>query len=174
MKNLLCKFSVGREQLEIYLSELLEIKKLSLRTIKQIKTFLIEYNLMKEMELLSTVPGIGFITAVTLLTEIMDPKRFPDLDNLASYVGLVPCILSSSDKQKTLRIKFHHNRFLRQLLIEAAWVAVRKDPALTYSYHNYIRRMSKQEAIIRIAKKLLSRINYVWINKKPYVISIVK
>jgi transposase len=174
LRELDFNYSMGKEQLSIYLDELTEMRKLLVRIIKQIKNFLKEHNLQEEITLLCSVPGVGFIAAITLLTEIMDSKRFSDLDNLASYVGLVPCILSSSDKEKMLGIKFHRNKFLRELLIEAAWVAVRKDPVLTYSYNNYIRRMSKQEAIIRIAKKLLSRINYVWINKKSYVKSVVK
>src|SRR3990172_117850 len=174
LRKLDFNYSIGKEQLSIYLYELTEIRKLLVRIIKQIKNFEKEHNLQEEITLLCSVPGVGFVVAITLLTELIDPKRFPDLDNLASYVGLVPCILSSSEKETKLGIKFHRNRFLREPLLEAAWVAVRKDPALTYSYNNYIRRMSKQEAIIRIAKKLLSRINYVWTNKKSYVNSVVK
>lgn len=174
LRKLDFNYSIGKEQLSIYLDELTEIRKLLVRIIKQIKNFVKGHNLQEEITLLCSIPGVGFVVAVTLLTEIIDPKRFPDLDNLASYVGLVPCILSSSEKETKLGIKFHRNRFLREPLLEAAWVAVRKDPALTYSYNNYIGRMSKQEAIIRIAKKLLGRINYVWTNKKPYVNSVVK
>jgi transposase len=48
-----------------------------------------------------------------------------------------------------------------------------KDPALTAAFNGYIKRMSKQQAVIRIAKKLLSRINYILNNKKPYVCSVV-
>ncbi len=67
-----------------------------------------------------------------------------------------------------------HNKYLRSLLIEAAWIAVRKDPALTASFNEYIKRMSKQEAIIRIAKKLLNRIRTVWMKNTEYVCSVVK
>ena len=150
------------------------MRKLQVRVIKQIRNYLKEHNRIEEIDLLLTVPGIGFNTAVTLYTELMDPERFEDLDHVASYVGLVPCVRSTSDKVVVLGIKFQHNKFLRQLLVEAAWVAVRKDPVMTFSYNNYIKRMSKQEAIIRIAKRLLSRITYVWKNKKPYVKSVVK
>jgi hypothetical protein len=57
--------------------------------------------------------------------------------------------------------------------IESAWVAVRKDPALTLKYSELIRRMSKQEAIIRIAKKLLNRIRFVWKNNTCYSFALV-
>ena len=59
-------------------------------------------------------------------------------------------------------------------MIEAAWIAIRKDPALTACFNEYIKRMSKQEAIIRIAKKLLNRIRTVLKENKEYVCSIVK
>ncbi|MBI5475400.1 MAG: IS110 family transposase, partial [Ignavibacteriales bacterium] len=59
--------------------------------------------------------------------------------------------------------------YLRSLLIEAAWIAVRHDPALTQTFARLIQRMPKQQAIIRIAKKLLSRIRHVWLYKQPYV-----
>lgn len=174
LRELNFSYPLGKEQLSIYLDELTEIRKLLVRIIKQIKNYLTENNLQEEIKILTSVPGVGFIVAVTIFTEIMDPGRFAHLDKLASYLGLVPCILSSSDKERRLGLKFHRNKFLRELLIEAAWIAVRKDPALTYSFNNYLRRMSKQEAIIRIAKKLVSRIIYVWTNKKPYQLAIVK
>ena len=174
LRSLNFKYSVGKEQLEIYLTELTELRKLIVRIMKGIKSFLKGNNLLEEVNLLCSVPGIGFTVAITLLSEIIDPGRFVDLDHLASFVGLVPCIISSSDKETKLGINKQHNKFLRKLLIEASWVAIRQDPVLTHSYNNYIKRMSKQEAIIRIAKKLLSRINYVWSNKKPYVTSVVK
>lgn len=174
LRKLEFNYPMGKEQIEIYLEELMEIRELQLRIMKRIRKYLVEYNLTEDISLLCTIPGVGITSAITLLTEIIDPGRFPDLDNLASYVGLIPSVRSSDQKRKDLGIKYHHNKYLRRLLIEAAWVAVRQDPALTYSYNNYLRRMSKQEAIIRIAKKLLSRIIYVWTNRKPYVKSVVK
>jgi transposase len=174
LKDLNFDYPMGKEQVEIYLEELIGIRKLLLRVIRQIKKYLAEYNLRDDIRLLCGIPGVGFNSAITILTELIDPKRFSDLDNVASYVGLVPTILSSDEKRIELGIKFHRNKYIREILIEAAWVAVRQDPALTFAYNNYIRRMSKQEAIIRIAKKLLSRIMYVWINKKPYVKSVVQ
>ncbi len=174
LRSLQFNYPIGKEQIEIYLEELMEIRKLQLRMMKLIRKYLVEYNLREDINLLCTIPGVGITTAITLLTEIMEPGRFPHLDNLASYVGLIPSVRSSDQKRKDLGIKYHHNKYLRELLIEAAWVAVRQDPSLTCSYNNYLRRMSKQEAIIRIAKKLLSRILYVWTNRKPYVKSVVK
>ncbi|HSD62366.1 MAG TPA: IS110 family transposase [Ignavibacteriaceae bacterium] len=174
LRGLEFNYQMGKEQIEIYLEELMGIRELLLRIMKQIRKYLTEYNFTENIRLLCTIPGVGFTSAIIILTEIMDPERFPDLDNLASFVGLVPTVLSSDQKKAELGIKYHRNKYLRELLIESAWVAVRQDPALTCAYNNYVKRMSKQESIIRVAKKLLSRIIYVWKNKMPYVNSVVK
>ncbi len=123
--------------------------------------------------ILLTVPGIGFITAMTLLTEIIDMNRFKTLENLAAYVGLIPSIQSSDEKEINLGISNRRNKYLRTMLVEAAWIAVKKDPALTMKFANLYRRMNKNKAIIRIAKILLSRIRYVWKNQKPYINAVI-
>ena len=82
-------------------------------------------------------------------------------------------LFRSGEKEKVLGLSNRHNRYLRNMLIESAWVAVRKDPALTLKYSELIRRMSKQEAIIRIAKKLLNRIRFVWKNNTCYSFALV-
>jgi len=122
---------------------------------------------------LCSVPGVAFINAMTLYTEIIDINRFSNFDKLAAYVGLVPSIYSSAETEYSRGISFRHNKFLRPLIIEAAWTAVRKDPAMTYKYYKLCRKMSKQRAIIRIAKKLLSRIKHVWEKQEEYKFSLV-
>ncbi|MCL5031132.1 MAG: IS110 family transposase [Bacteroidetes bacterium] len=174
LRSLSFKYCMGKEQLEIYLSDLTEKRKLLSRTIKKIKAYCQEYGFLEDIQLIMKVPGIGFITAVTLYSELIDISRFSKLEKLASYVGLSPAVISSGEKENTLGLKMQHNKYLRSLLVEAAWIAVRKDPALTASFNEYLKRMSKQEAIVRIAKKLLNRIRTVWKEKTEYVCSVVK
>jgi|GEM_PF-2995503 len=50
---------------------------------------------------------------------------------------------------------------------------LQQDRALPQSYNKLITRMKKQEAIVRIATKLLSRIRYVWKNNCPYALGVV-
>ncbi|WP_459878409.1 transposase [Desulfothermus naphthae] len=124
--------------------------------------------------LLKTVPGIGSKIAFIILSEIIDMKRFKNFDQLKSYVGLTPSVYSSGDTHYEYGLTYRKNSRLKYALIEASWVAIRKDPALLESYNKLITRMKKQQAIIRIAKKLLSRIRHVWLNKQPYVTGIVE
>jgi transposase len=124
--------------------------------------------------LLKSIPGIGLLTAMALLTELETINRFEKFDNLCSFIGLVPSTYSSGDKEVIGDITRRGHTVLRSAIIESAWVAVRHDPALIKSYHEYCRRMDPNKAIIRIAKKLLNRIRYVLKNKQPYECSVVK
>ena len=124
-------------------------------------------------ELLRSIPGIGYITAMIILTELETINRFANFDKLCGYIGLVPSTNSSGEKEIIGNLT-PRGHTLRSSIIESAWVAARLDPALCKSYHEYCSRMDSNKAIIRIARKLLSRIMYVLKNDKPYVCSIAK
>ena len=127
----------------------------------------------KYLKLLCSIPGIGLITAATFLSELEDIKRFKTLDRLCSYVGLMPTTHSSGEKDVIGGITPRSNKPLRGVIIEAAWIASRIDPALAKSFNEYCKRMEKNDAVIRIAKKLLNRIKFVLKNETEYVCSVV-
>jgi len=123
--------------------------------------------------LLKSVPGIGGITAAALLAELGDLRRFKRLDELAALVGLVPGIYQSSDNRTCLGLTKRSNRYIRSLLVEASWVAVRTDMEI----QNYYRKHSAKEpnkAIIKVAHKLLSRIRAVIISGVPYQSGVIQ
>ena len=142
--------------------QLLEVNRTLRRMIKQGKY-------AKSLQLLMSVPGIGFVSAVTLLSELEHINRFDNLDSLCSYVGLVPSTCSSGDNDVTRGITPRSNNHLRTVIIECAWIAIRQDPALALRFSELCQRMKKNEAIVRIAKKLLNRIRYVMKNEIEYV-----
>jgi transposase len=119
--------------------------------------------------LLRTVPGIGPKTAFSLYTELHDINRFPNLDRLNAFLGLIPSTASSGEEDTATGITPRANRALRPLLIEASWVAVRHDPELLRAFSNLARRMKKNEAIVRIARKLAARMASVWRTGKAYI-----
>lgn len=123
--------------------------------------------------LLTTIPGVGYITAATLYCEIIDIRRFAQLEHLASFVGLVPSTRSTGDHPNPVGLTPRANRFLRAMITEAAWVAVRKDPALLGSFVCLSQKMRKTKAIIRIARKLLNRIRCVWLRRTPYITAVI-
>ncbi|MDX9783011.1 MAG: hypothetical protein RBT35_08575 [Bacteroidales bacterium] len=52
------------------------------------------------------------------------------------------------------------NSFLRTLLIESAWQAIRMDPAMMQYYHSHVVNSKGHEVVIKVARKLLNRIRY--------------
>ena len=64
--------------------------------------------------------GVKTTTALAVLTEVGDFKRFATAQHFASYIGLTPGEDSSGDGQNRLGITKAGNRHVRSLLVEAA------------------------------------------------------
>jgi transposase len=158
----------GTQAIKVLLEELISLRKTISGLNRKIKSLSMEDPYREPVRLLKTIHGISTLTAMILMTELIDIHRFPSLDELACYFGLVPGERSSGEKQIITGITKRRNVFLRTLIIEASWIAVRKDPALMQAFEKLSRRMPKNKAIIRIARKLLNRIRFVLINNQPY------
>ena len=128
----------------------------------------------EQEKLLQSVPGIGLLTAMIILTEIETITRFRNTDHFHSFVGIVPSTRSSGEKDAVGEITPRGHSTLRSAIIESAWIAARVDPALTKAYHDYCKKMEPNKAIVRIAKKLLNRISFVLKNKQSYRLSVLK
>lgn len=121
-----------------------------------------------EIKLLRKIPGVGLIVALTILSELGDTTRFKNINALQSYVGLVPNIYSSGEKEYVGNMTKRMNIHVQPVLIQAAWVAVKKDPSLTKYYQDLCKKMAGNKAIIRVARKLLTRIRHVLVNREEY------
>ena len=117
---------------------------------------------------LISIPGIGLITAMCLLTETDDVKRFKNEKQFASYLGLIPVCHSSGEKISNGEKTFRGNKQLGPSLVESSWIAIRYDRAMACAYGEYCKRMEPREAIIRIARKLANRIFMVLKTGKRY------
>ncbi len=126
-----------------------------------------------QASLAMSVPGIGQNTAMLFLLEAGDVRRFDNFDALNDYVGLCPDTDSSGETERDRGITTRGNKQLRSAMIEAAWLAIRKDPALLESYQLLTKRMKGTQAIVRIARKLLRRLRCVLISGIPYQKGIV-
>lgn len=124
--------------------------------------------------LLMSAPGIGALTALTMLTEIGDISRFDTFYRFNSFIGLCPTEFSSGENKRTGPLTPRKHSMLRSLMIEAAWSAIRLDPAMLMAYNDYKKRMTAKRAIIRIARKMLSRVYYMLQKKQSYEKGIVK
>jgi len=164
----------GNVALQVHLDELNHIRRIITDLNRNIRALAMTDEYRANVRLLKTAPGISTLAAMTLLTELYHIGRFRSLDNLASYVGLVPNTDSSGEKDVTTGITNRRNSTLRGLLIESAWVAARKDPAMIIAFERLCKRMKKTKAIIHIARKLLNRIRYILKNQMEYVPAVVQ
>lgn len=151
---------------EIQRKELLSVNR-QVRSLSQTDAYRDNYNL------LISIPGIGFLTAITFLVQIGDIRRFRQLDDLCDYIGLVPMMKGSGPKLYTGKMMNRGRKELKIMIIEAAWDALRKDPALMAKFSELTKRMNKNKAIIRIARKLVSRMRYVIMAQEPYKMGII-
>jgi transposase len=135
---------------------------------RQIRIRVREYD--KELyNLLKTISGIGPLTSSALITELGDINRFPHINHLSSFVGLVPRVKQSGETSYTGGMTFRCNEYLRTLLIESSWQAIRQDPALLQYYQRHVTNNKGQKVIVKVARKLLNRVRYVMKNRQPYV-----
>lgn len=106
------------------------------------------------------ITGIGIITAMTILMEISDIKRFKNTDHFRSFIGFIPRSHSSGEKSYNGKITNRANHHLRSLLVEACWSAVGNDPYYYNLYSEYKKRMKGNKAIVRVASKMANKIYY--------------
>ncbi len=138
---------------------------------RQIRIRVREYD--KELyNLLKTISGIGPLTSSALITELGDINRFPHINHLSSFVGLIPRVKQSGETSYNGGMTFRCNEYLRTLLIESSWQAIRQDPALMHYYQQHVINNKGQKVIIKVARKLLNRVRYVMKNRQPYVIGV--
>jgi len=169
-----CGSSIHLQQsLQLHIKDYLQTRTLLLEATRAIRALCKEEKYAGDIKLLRSIPGIGEINAAVMLFELQDVMRFKRFDYLCSYVGLVPDTSDSGDTKRTKGITHRHNHYLRTALVESSWSVVRKDPALLMKYKDYCKRMEKNKAIIRVAKHLLSRINFVLKSKSEYVTGVV-
>ncbi len=154
----------------------LELTKQQIEELKEtIKKVLLENKESKDIiKYLLTIPGIGFNIAAGIYAEILDISRFDTLNHLASFAGFTPACHSSGERDDPGHLTKRQNKRLRVFMIEAAWVAIRKDPALGNCFGRLKKGHNGQIAVIRIAKKLLNRILFVWRNQTEYIPCVIK
>jgi len=174
LKTVELQYSTGTDALNLLIKEAEQQRLILLEATQKIRTLSKTERYKKNIELITSVPGIGLITGMMLLAEIENIKRFESSDKLAGLIGIVPDCHSSGPQEKKGEMTSRGQYFMRKGIIECSWVAASKDPALSRVYNEYCKRMEPNKAITRIARKLTNRIFSVLKNEKKYEIGIVK
>ena len=129
-----------------------------------------------QRELLTTIPGIGPLSAAAVISEIGADagEYFPDAAHLASWAGVCPANNESAGKRRQGRRR-HGNQHLQPVLVECAWAAVRHDGYLKALYHRHVMKwggyrstLAKKKAIMVVAHALLVIIWHVLATGTPY------
>lgn len=168
LESIPMKKESGQQSLKVLIEEAKSQKELLKSVNKNIKLLADTEIYRDRVKLLRTIPGIGLINAMFILTEVEDINRFQNAEKFASFIGLIPMTRSSGEKDKVGEITFRSNDYLRSTFIESAWVAIRRDPALLLAYQNLVKRMEPNNAIVRIARKLSNRTYCVLKYNKSY------
>jgi len=105
---------------------------------------------------LKSIPGIGAFISMLLVAEIDDLSRFPRVEKLHAYAGLIPTTHASGGKVRHGRVVATCNKYLRWAMIEAVWPAIRKDPGLRRYYDRLARRKGANTAKVATARRLLT------------------
>lgn len=103
--------------------------------------------------------GIDMVTAVGLVAELHDVRRFRTPRALMSYLGLVPSESSSGEKERRGPITKTGNSHVRRLLVEAAWHN-RSRPAIGLPLRR--RREGQPAWVIAIADRAQERLHRRW------------
>lgn len=99
-------------------------------------------------------PGVGPIVSLAFVLTLGPVQRFPRGKHVASYLGLNPSEHSSGDAQRLGHVTKQGNQMMRWLLVEAAWIAARKDPELGRTYKRLAFRRGRKIAAVAVARKL--------------------
>jgi len=175
LKRVPVKNETLRFKLNMHLQDLERQHQNILTIHKQLQYFYKQHpEIQKHVSFLRSIPGFGFVVSMYLLSRIGDPKHLKGLRELGSFAGVVPSEHSTGDKQTKGPITHMGDPMLRCLLIEAAWIAIRKDHEL-YEFYQRIRSRNpvskgSKVAIVAVARKLTHRAYRVLKDQRPYLI----
>jgi transposase len=104
---------------------------------------------------LMTMPGVGWITAMTLVAEIGDINRFATARKLCAWAGLIPAVRNSDRTVRHGHITKQGSPAVRWVLCEAAQRAKTQPPFACF-YAECARRRGRHIAIVAVTRKLLA------------------
>jgi len=174
LKEISCTNAV-RTRLDMLLMDLEYARKQLLISHRYLRKFVVSNpDICRNVEYAISIPGIGFITAVTLFAKSGDPANLLNTRELAGFVGVTPTERSTGDKENKGPISHLGDSKLRSLFVEAAWVAIRHDTGLRQFYYRIAARnhprCASQKAIVAVARKLTERLYRVLKDQRKYIV----
>jgi transposase len=160
--------AVEQFQLELEMENRAYIEKQISRIGKVVATMSHQKPWAQSMTYLMQLPGIGVITAMTVLAAIGDIQRFDSARHLGSYSGLTCGLEQSGTKNIGKGITKEGRKELRWAMVEVAQRAVKSDPLWKHRFQEMHKRMHRNQAIVAVARRLLELVWYVLTRRQPY------
>lgn len=116
-------------------------------------------------QLLTSIPGVGMLTAISFKTAVDDPTRFNSVSDVGAFLGLTPKKYQSGEVDRNGGTSKHGGRQTRSLLYEAASCLLSRYGTQTTlaEWANSLRpRMGYKKAVVALARKLSSLILSIW------------
>ncbi len=153
--------------LELILDTIKMINEMIERVQHQIDAYLMR--ICNEVTLLQTIPGVSKQAATGILAEIgTDMSMFTSHKHLASWTGVCPGNNESAGKKKSAKVT-RGNKYLKTILIEAAWSASHaKNTLLSRKYHTLAARRGRKKAAMAIGHKILTAAYFILRDKVAY------
>jgi transposase len=120
------------------------------------------------VRLLMSLPGVGKITATTIVAEIGDITRFGSSKSLCNWSGLTPRVRKSDEVVRHGKISKEGSPYLRAAMVRAATAAVKKSPRWRTVHKNLSRRSGKRAARVAVARRLLTVAYHMLQRNEPY------
>ena len=147
--------TAGRKILDRYLDMMDETDRTIIASTGSLRELMRRPRWAKPAALLQSMPGIGLITAMTILAELGDLNRFRSRAAVANYAGLVPVCRNSNDKRYSGGITHRGSKHLRAVLAEAAWMAVPRVPVYRAMFDRIAEKKNKLVAVTAVARRML-------------------
>jgi len=118
--------------------------------------------------LLKTIPGIGRILGLVILYEIENIKRFPTVQDFASYCRLVKCAKESNGKRHGSSGKKIGNAHLKWAFSEAAALFLKGNEQGKRYLDRLTSKHRKGKALSILAHKMGRAVYFILKNKEPF------
>lgn len=114
--------------------------------------------------LVSNLKGVGLITAMVFLTEIGDPFRFHNRQQIGAYLGLTPGKDQSDERDTPKHITHQGPARVSEVLCQAAWTRAQSDPKESEIYTRICKKNPKRRkiAIVALMRRLGVRMWHCW------------
>jgi transposase len=145
----------GRSILEQYRAVLDDLRQTINQSKRHLRSLARQPRWAASARLIQTMPGVGLVIAMTVLAELGDLTRFRSRSAISNYAGLVPVLRESNEKHYQGGITKRGPAHLRAVLVEAAWVAIRRVPRYAHQYDRIKQRRGGQPAIVAVARRML-------------------